>query len=164
MQQLRLGDPLDKNTDVGAINSGEQLERIETLVAAGEEEGATRRTVACDLPERGHWFAPTMFTDVSPAHRIAVEEIFGPVVSMLTFRTQAEAIEKANNSRYGLAAGIWTDKGGKAFEVASQLRAGVVWQNTYNHFDPTAAFGGYKESGFGREGGAAGLRPYVRVS
>jgi aldehyde dehydrogenase (NAD+) len=163
MQRLRLGDPLDKNTDVGAVNSGEQLERIETLVAAGEEEGAVRRTVACDLPERGHWFAPTLFTDVSPVHRIAVEEIFGPVVSMLTFRTQAEAIEKANNSRYGLAAGIWTDKGGKAFEVASALQAGVVWQNTYNHFDPTAAFGGFKESGFGREGGAAGLRPYVRV-
>ena len=164
MQKLRLGDPLDKNTDVGAVNSGEQLERIETLVAAGEEEGAVRRTVACDIPERGHWFAPTMFTEVSPVHRIAVEEIFGPVVSMLTFRTQAEAIEKANNSKYGLAAGIWTDKGGKAFEVAAQLQAGVVWQNTYNHFDPTAAFGGYKESGFGREGGAAGLRPYVRVS
>ena len=164
MQKLRLGDPLDKNTDVGAVNSGEQLERIETLVAAGEEEGAVRRSVACDIPERGHWFAPTMFTEVSPVHRIAVEEIFGPVVSMLTFRTQAEAIEKANNSKYGLAAGIWTDKGGKAFEVASQLQAGVVWQNTYNHFDPTAAFGGYKESGFGREGGAAGLRPYVRVS
>jgi aldehyde dehydrogenase (NAD+) len=164
MQKLRLGDPLDKNTDVGAVNSGEQLQRIETLVAAGEDEGATRRTVACDIPERGHWFAPTLFTEVSPVHRIAVEEIFGPVVSMLTFRTQAEAIEKANNSKYGLAAGIWTDKGGKAFEVASKLQAGVVWQNTYNHFDPTAAFGGYKESGFGREGGAAGLRPYVRVS
>jgi aldehyde dehydrogenase (NAD+) len=164
MQRLRLGDPLDKNTDVGAVNSGEQLERIETLVAAGEDEGATRRTISCDIPERGHWFAPTLFTEVSPVHRIAVEEIFGPVVSMLTFRTQAEAIEKANNSRYGLAAGIWTDKGGKAFEVASQLQAGVVWQNTYNHFDPTAAFGGYKESGFGREGGAAGLRPYVRIA
>jgi len=164
MQKLRLGDPLDKNTDVGAVNSGEQLTRIETLVAAGEDEGATRRTIACDIPERGHWFAPTLFTEVSPVHRIAVEEIFGPVVSMLTFRTQAEAIEKANNSKYGLAAGIWTDKGGKAFEVAAQLKAGVVWQNTYNHFDPTAAFGGYKESGFGREGGAAGLRPYVRVS
>jgi aldehyde dehydrogenase (NAD+) len=164
MQKLRLGDPLDKNTDVGAVNSGEQLTRIETLVAAGEDEGATRRTIACDIPERGHWFAPTLFTDVSPVHKVAVEEIFGPVVSMLTFRTQAEAIEKANNSKYGLAAGIWTDKGGKAFEVAAQLKAGVVWQNTYNHFDPTAAFGGYKESGFGREGGAAGLRPYVRVS
>jgi aldehyde dehydrogenase (NAD+) len=163
MGLLRIGDPMDKNTDVGAINSAEQLRRIETLVAAGEEEGARRRTVDCALPERGYWFAPTMFTDVAPAHRIAVEEIFGPVVSVLSFRTQAEAIEKANNSRYGLAAGIWTDKGAKAFEVAGALRAGVVWQNTYNHFDPTAAFGGYKESGFGREGGPAGLRPYLRV-
>jgi aldehyde dehydrogenase (NAD+) len=163
MARLRVGDPLDKNTDVGAINSAEQLERIETLVAAGEDEGALRRTVVCELPERGYWFAPTLFTDVSPAHRIAVEEIFGPVVSVLSFRTQAEAIEKANNSRYGLAAGIWTDKGSKAFEVASALKAGVVWQNTYNHFDPTAAFGGYKESGFGREGGPAGLRPYLRI-
>jgi aldehyde dehydrogenase (NAD+) len=164
MGHLRVGDPLDKNTDVGAINSAEQLERIEALVAAGEQEGAERHTIACELPDRGYWFAPTLFTDVAPAHRIAVEEIFGPVVSVLTFRNQAEAIEKANNSRYGLAAGIWTDKGAKAFEVASALKAGVVWQNTYNHFDPTAAFGGYKESGFGREGGAAGLRPYLRVS
>jgi aldehyde dehydrogenase (NAD+) len=164
MRRLRVGDPLDKNTDVGAINSAEQLERIEALVAAGEAEGASRRTIDCELPERGYWFAPTLFTDVSPAHRIAVEEIFGPVVSVLTFRTQAEAIEKANNSRYGLAAGIWTDKGSKAFEVAGALQAGVVWQNTYNHFDPTAAFGGYKESGFGREGGAAGLRPYLRIA
>ncbi len=164
MARLRVGDPLDKNTDVGAINSAEQLARIEALVAAGEQEGAVRRTISCDVPDRGYWFAPTLFTDVAPAHRVAVEEIFGPVVSVLTFRTQAEAIEKANNSKYGLAAGIWTDKGAKAFEVATALRAGVVWQNTYNHFDPTAAFGGYKESGFGREGGPAGLRPYVRVS
>jgi aldehyde dehydrogenase (NAD+) len=164
MGRLRIGDPLDKNTDVGAINSAEQLERIETLVAAGEDEGALRRTVECELPARGYWFAPTLFTEVSPAHRIAVEEIFGPVVSVLSFRTQAEAIEKANNSRYGLAAGIWTDKGAKAFEVANALKAGVVWQNTYNHFDPTAAFGGYKESGFGREGGPAGLRPYLQVT
>ena len=164
MGRLRVGDPLDKNTDVGAINSAEQLQRIEALVSAGEQEGAVRRSIACDMPDRGYWFAPTLFTDVSPAHRVAVEEIFGPVVSVLTFRTQAEAIEKANNSKYGLAAGIWTDKGAKAFEVASALRAGVIWQNTYNHFDPTAAFGGYKESGFGREGGPAGLRPYLRVS
>jgi aldehyde dehydrogenase (NAD+) len=163
MRRLRVGNPLDKNTDVGAINSAEQLSRIEALVAAGEQEGAMRRTIECEIPDRGYWFAPTLFTDVSPAHRIAVEEIFGPVVSVLTFRTQAEAIEKANNSRYGLAAGIWTDKGAKAFEVASALQAGVVWQNTYNHFDPTAAFGGYKESGFGREGGPAGLRPYLRI-
>ena len=164
MGRLRVGDPLDKNTDVGAINSREQLERIEELVSVGEDEGAVRRTIACDLPERGYWFAPTLFTDVAPAHRIAGEEIFGPVVSVLTFRTQAEAIEKANNSPYGLAAGVWTDKGAKAFEVASALQAGVVWQNTYNHFDPSAAFGGYKESGFGREGGPAGLRPYLHVS
>jgi aldehyde dehydrogenase (NAD+) len=163
MGRLRVGDPLDKNTDVGAINSREQLGRIEELVSAGEGEGAVRRTVACELPERGYWFAPTIFTEVAPAHRIAVEEIFGPVVSVLTFRTQAEAIEKANNSKYGLAAGIWTDKGAKAFEVAGALQAGVVWQNTFNHFDPSAAFGGYKESGFGREGGPAGLRPYLRV-
>jgi aldehyde dehydrogenase (NAD+) len=162
MSLLRVGDPLDKNTDVGAINSAAQLERIAALVTAGEAEGAHRQTIACALPERGYWFAPTLFTDVSPAHRIAVEEIFGPVVSVLSFRTEAEAIEKANNSRYGLAAGIWTDKGAKAFAVAGALRAGVIWQNTYNHFDPTAAFGGYKESGFGREGGPAGLRPYLR--
>jgi aldehyde dehydrogenase (NAD+) len=164
MRLLRVGDPLDKNTDVGAINSAEQLERIEELVEAGVQEGAVRRSIACEIPERGWWFAPTIFTEVAPAHRIAVEEIFGPVVSVLTFRTQAEAIEKANNSRYGLAAGIWTDKGSKAFEVAAALKAGVIWQNTYNKFDPTAAFGGYKESGFGREGGAAGLRPYLKVS
>ena len=164
MKLLRVGDPLDKNTDVGAINSAAQLARIEALVDAGEAEGAHRRTVACELPERGFWFAPTLFTDVAPAHRVAVEEIFGPVLTVLTFRTQAEAIEKANDSAYGLAAGVWTDKGAKAFEVARALRAGVVWQNTYNHFDPTAAFGGYKESGFGREGGAAGIRPYLRVA
>jgi aldehyde dehydrogenase (NAD+) len=164
MGRLRVGDPLDKNTDVGAINSREQLERIEQLVSAGEGEGAVRRSIACELPERGYWFAPTLFTQVAPAHRIAVEEIFGPVVSVLTFRTHAEAIQKANASPYGLAAGVWTDKGAKAFEVASALQAGVVWQNTYNQFDPSAAFGGYKESGFGREGGPAGLRPYLRVS
>jgi aldehyde dehydrogenase (NAD+) len=162
MQSLRVGDPLDKNTDVGAINSAAQLARITELVDAGTEEGAEIRRLACDLPDRGYWFAPTVFTEVAPAHRIAVEEIFGPVLSVMTFRTQAEAIEKANNSRYGLAAGIWTDKGSKAFEVASALQAGVVWQNTYNHFDPTAAFGGFKESGFGREGGPSGLRPYLR--
>ena len=162
MQNLRVGDPLDKNTDIGAINSAAQLARIGELVDAGVEEGAGLRQVACDLPERGYWFAPALFTEASPAHRVSREEIFGPVLTITTFRTHAEAVEKANNSAYGLAAGIWTDKGSKAFEVASQLRAGVVWQNTYNHFDPTAAFGGFKESGFGREGGAAGLRPYVK--
>jgi aldehyde dehydrogenase (NAD+) len=164
MQRLRVGDPLDKNTDVGAINSAEQLERIETLVAEGEREGAERRSVSCALPDAGYWFPPTLFLDVAPANRIAVEEIFGPVVSVMTFRSPAEAIEKANNSAYGLAAGVWTDKGGKAFEVASALRSGVVWQNTYNRFDPTAAFGGYKESGFGREGGPSGLLPYVELT
>jgi aldehyde dehydrogenase (NAD+) len=164
MERLRVGDPMDKNTDVGAINSAAQLARIEELVAEGEREGATRRSVACALPETGYWFPPTLFLDVAPANRIAVEEIFGPVVSVTTFRTPKEAVERANNSAYGLAAGVWTDNGAKAFEVASGLRAGVVWQNTYNKFDPTAAFGGYKESGFGREGGPAGLLPYVRLS
>ena len=164
MERLRVGDPLDKNTDVGAINSAAQLARISELVDEGEREGATRRSVACALPETGYWFPPTLFLDVAPANRIAVEEIFGPVVSVTTFRTPAEAVERANNSAYGLAAGVWTDNGSKAFEVASALRAGVVWQNTYNRFDPTAAFGGYKESGFGREGGPTGLLPYVRLT
>ncbi|HEX6025336.1 MAG TPA: aldehyde dehydrogenase family protein [Solirubrobacter sp.] len=164
MERLRVGDPLDKNTDVGAINSAAQLARISELVAEGEREGATRRSIACALPETGYWFPPTLFLDVAPANRIAVEEIFGPVVSVTTFRTPQEAVERANNSAYGLAAGVWTDNGSKAFQVASQLRAGVVWQNTYNKFDPTAAFGGYKESGFGREGGPAGLLPYVRLT
>jgi aldehyde dehydrogenase (NAD+) len=163
MGLLRVGDPLDKNTDVGAINSAAQLARIEALVEAGVREGATRRTVACTLPERGYFFPPTLFTDVAPVNRIAVEEIFGPVVSVMTFRTQAEAIEKANATAYGLAAGIWTDKGSRALAVARGLKAGTIWQNTYNQFDPTSPFGGYKESGFGREGGAVGLRPYVRI-
>src|ERR1700760_2115879 len=163
MERLRVGDPLDKNTDVGAINSAAQLSRIKELVDEGEREGATRRSIACELPETGYWFPPTLFEDVAPANRIAVEEVFGPVVSVTTFRTPKEAVERANNSAYGLAAGVWTDNGAKAFEVTSALRAGVVWQNTYNRFDPTAAFGGYKESGFGREGGPAGLLPYVRL-
>jgi aldehyde dehydrogenase (NAD+) len=163
MERLRVGDPLDKNTDVGAINSAAQLARIAQLVEEGEREGATRRSVACELPSSGFWFPPTMFTDVAPANRIAVEEIFGPVVSITTFRTPREAVERANNSAYGLAAGVWTADGAKAFQVTSALRAGVVWQNTYNKFDPTAAFGGYKESGFGREGGPSGLLPYVRL-
>ena len=163
MERLRVGDPLDKNTDVGAINSPGQLGRIEALVRAGEEEGAERRTIECPLPSRGWWFRPTLFLGVEPAHRIATEEIFGPVVSLMTFRTPAEAVAKANNSAYGLAAGVWTDKGSKALWVTQRLRAGVVWQNTYNRFDPTAPFGGYKESGFGREGGRAGLLPYLRL-
>jgi len=164
MERLRVGDPLDKNTDVGAINSAAQLERITSLVAAGSREGAERRSISCALPDAGYWFPPTLFLDVAPAHRIAVEEIFGPVVSVMTFRTPREAIERANNSAYGLAAGVWTNNGAQAFSVARELRAGVVWQNTYNRFDPTAAFGGYKESGFGREGGPAGLLPYVRLT
>ncbi len=159
MATLRVGDPLDKNTDVGAINSAEQLGRIQELVAVGEAEGAERWSAPCDLPERGFWFAPTVFTGVSQAHRIAREEIFGPVLSVLTFRTPAEAVAKANNTPYGLSAGVWTDKGSRALWTAGQLRAGVVWTNTFNKFDPTSPFGGYQESGYGREGGATGSSP-----
>jgi aldehyde dehydrogenase (NAD+) len=158
---LRLGDPLDKNTDVGAINSADQLARVRELTAAGVAEGATQWSPACELPERGYWFAPTLFTGVMQAHRIAREEIFGPVLSVLTFRTPSEAVEKANNTAYGLSAGVWTEKGSRILSMASQLRAGVVWANTFNRFDPTSPFGGYKESGFGREGGRHGLAPYL---
>jgi aldehyde dehydrogenase (NAD+) len=160
---LRVGDPLDKNTDVGAINSAAQLARIRELTAAGEAEGATRWSPPCVLPERGFWFAPTVFTDVSATHRIAREEIFGPVLSVLTFRTPDEAVEKANNTPYGLSAGVWTEKGSRILSLAARMRAGVVWANTFNRFDPTAPFGGYKESGFGREGGRHGLEAYLRV-
>jgi aldehyde dehydrogenase (NAD+) len=159
---LRVGDPLDKNTDVGAINSAEQLRRIEELVAAGEQEGAEIYQPPCHLPERGYWFAPTVFTNVAQSHRIAQEEIFGPVLSVLTFRTPEEAVEKANNTAYGLSAGVWTEKGSRILWTAQRLRAGVVWANTFNRFDPTSPFGGYKESGFGREGGLHGLEPYLR--
>jgi aldehyde dehydrogenase (NAD+) len=161
MATLRVGDPLDKNTDIGAINSAAQLEKIRALSAAGEQEGAQRWSPPCELPERGFWFAPTLFTAVSPAHRIAREEIFGPVLSVLTFRTPAEAVEKANNTPYGLSAGIWTEKGSRILAVADRLRAGVVWANTFNKFDPTSPFGGYKESGYGREGGRHGLEAYL---
>jgi aldehyde dehydrogenase (NAD+) len=161
MATLRVGDPLDKNTDVGAINSAEQLQRIRELSAVGESEGAERWSPPCELPDRGFWFAPTIFTGVSQAHRIAREEIFGPVLSILTFRTPAEAVEKANNSPYGLSAGVWTDKGSRILWMADRLRAGVVWANTFNRFDPTSPFGGYKESGYGREGGRHGLEPYL---
>ena len=161
MKTLRVGDPLDKNTDVGAINSRQQLEKIRELVAAGEEEGAEIYQPPCHLPEKGYWFAPTVFTDVAQSYRIAQEEIFGPVLSVLTFRTPAEAVEKANNTPYGLSAGIWTEKGSRILWMAERLRAGVVWANTFNRFDPASPFGGYKESGFGREGGRHGLEPYL---
>ncbi|MGA3561722.1 aldehyde dehydrogenase family protein [Melissospora conviva] len=163
MAQLRVGDPLDKNTDVGAINSAAQLERIRELSDAGDAEGAQRWSPECELPERGFWFAPTIFTGVTQAHRIAREEIFGPVLSVLTFRTPAEAIEKANNTPYGLSAGVWSEKGSRILWTADRLRAGVVWANTFNKFDPTSPFGGYKESGYGREGGRHGLEAYLDV-
>jgi aldehyde dehydrogenase (NAD+) len=161
MATLRVGDPLDKNTDIGAINSAEQLGRIRALSDAGEAEGAERWSPACELPEQGFWFAPTIFTGVTQAHRIAREEIFGPVLSVLTFRTPAEAVEKANNTPYGLSAGIWTEKGSRILWTADRLRAGVVWANTFNKFDPASPFGGYKESGHGREGGRHGLQAYL---
>jgi aldehyde dehydrogenase (NAD+) len=163
MATLRLGDPLDKNTDVGAINSKMQLEKIKELVDSGEKEGAERFTAPCRIPDKGYWFAPTFFTGASQSTRIAREEIFGPVLTIMTFRTPEEAIEKANNTMYGLSAGIWTDKGAKIFHLATKLKAGVVWGNTYNKFDPSSPFGGYKESGFGREGGRQGLAAYVEV-
>jgi aldehyde dehydrogenase (NAD+) len=162
LSTLRVGDPLDKNTDVGAINSKMQLEKIEELVAAGKEEGADIYQPPCTLPEKGYWFAPTVFTNVAQSYRIAQEEIFGPVLSVLTFRTPDEAVEKANNTMYGLSAGVWTEKGSRILWMAQRLRAGVVWANTYNRFDPTSPFGGYRESGFGREGGLHGLEPYLR--
>jgi aldehyde dehydrogenase (NAD+) len=162
MGTLRVGDPLDKNTDVGAINSQQQLEKIKELVAAGEEEGAEIFQPACRLPERGWWFVPTVFTNVAQSYRIAQEEIFGPVLSVLTFRTPEEAVEKANNTPYGLSAGVWTEKGSRILAMAQRLRAGVIWANTYNRFDPSSPFGGYKESGFGREGGRHGLEPYLK--
>ncbi|MCS7049063.1 MAG: aldehyde dehydrogenase family protein [Verrucomicrobiae bacterium] len=163
IRTLIIGDPLDKNTDIGAINSREQLNRIESLVASGREEGAEIWQPDCPLPEKGFWYRPTLFTNVSQAHRIAQEEIFGPVLTIQTFRTPEEAIERANNTPYGLSDGVWTDKGAKIFKVTRQLRAGVIWANTFNKFDPTSPFGGYKESGMGREGGWHGLLPYVEL-
>jgi aldehyde dehydrogenase (NAD+) len=161
MATLRVGDPLDKNTDVGAINSRAQLDRIEELVEAGKAEGAEIYQPPCSLPEQGYWFAPTVFTNVAQNYRIAQEEIFGPVLSVLTFRTPEEAVEKANNTPYGLSAGVWTEKGSRILWMAQNLRAGVVWANTFNRFDPASPFGGYKESGFGREGGRHGMEPYL---
>src|SRR5690349_8165695 len=161
---LRLGSPLDKNTDVGAINSPQQLERIASLVRSGVEEGAELYQPECRLPERGWWFPPTLFTNVAQSSRIAREEIFGPVLSVLTFRTPDEAVEKANNTPYGLSAGVWTEKGSRILWMAARLRAGVVWANTYNRFDPGSPFGGYRESGFGREGGLHGLAAYLYLA
>ena len=163
VDQLRVGDPMDKNTDVGAINSAAQLARIEELTQYGETEGATRYTSSCVLPDKGYWFAPTIFADVAQSHRIAREEIFGPVLSVLTFRTPEEAVAKANNTNYGLACGVWSEKGSRTLWVAQRLRAGVIWANTYNRFDPTSPFGGVRESGFGREGGRHGLEAYLDV-
>jgi len=164
IKQLRVGDPLDKNTDVGAINSKQQFETIDGYIAAGESEGAElHKPNGRALPSRGYFCSPCFFTNVQPSHRIAREEIFGPVLAVMTFRTPEEAIERANNTPYGLSAGVWTDKGSKIFAVASKLKAGVVWLNTFNKFDPASPFGGYKESGMGREGGVHGLRAYVRL-
>jgi aldehyde dehydrogenase (NAD+) len=163
MRTLRVGDPLDKNTDVGAINSKQQLEKITSLVQSGIDEGAEIYQPPCKLPERGYWFVPTVFTNVAQSYRIAQEEIFGPVLSVLTFRTPDEAIEKANNTPYGLSAGVWTEKGSRILAMAQKLRAGVIWANTFNRFDPASPFGGYKESGFGREGGRHGLEAYVAL-
>ena len=164
MSHIRLGNPLDKNTDIGAINSAAQLAKIKELTAAGDSEGADRWSVPCEIPSEGFWFPPTIFTGVSQTHRIAREEIFGPVLSVLTFRTPQEAIEKANNTPFGLSAGVWTEKGSKILWTASKLRAGVIWANTFNKFDPASPFGGYKESGWGREGGRHGLSAYLKGS
>jgi aldehyde dehydrogenase (NAD+) len=162
LKSLRVGDPLDKNTDVGAINSKAQLNTIKSYIESGKKEKAEMYQPACELPRKGFWCAPTLFTNVSQSHKIAREEIFGPVLAIQTFRTEAEVIEKANNIPYGLSAGVWTDKGSKIFNMTAKMRAGVVWANTYNKFDPTSPFGGYKESGYGREGGLHGLNAYVK--
>jgi aldehyde dehydrogenase (NAD+) len=162
MAKIRVGDPMDKNTDLGAINSKEQLLKIRELTAVGDSEGAQRWSAPCDLPGKGFWFAPTIFTGVTQAHRIAREEIFGPVLSVLTFRTPQEGIDKANNTPFGLSAGIWSEKGSKILWASQQLRAGVIWANTFNKFDPASPFGGYKESGWGREGGRHGLSAYLK--
>ena len=162
MSKIRVGDPLDKNTDLGAINSAAQLAKIRELTKSGESEGAQIWSAPCELPQRGFWFTPTVFTGVTQAHRIAREEIFGPVLSVLTFRTPQEAIEKANNTPFGLSAGVWTDKGSRILWASNQLKAGVIWANTFNKFDPASPFGGYKESGWGREGGRHGLASYIK--
>ena len=163
METLIVGDPMDKNTDIGAINSKEQYERINEYLEIGANEGAQMYQNSSNLPENGYFCKPTIFTDVSQSNRIVQEEIFGPVLTIQTFRTPDEAIEKANNTPYGLSSGIWTDKGSKIFKVGQETRSGVVWSNTFNKFDPTSPFGGYKESGVGREGGLHGLYPYVNL-
>ena len=163
MQSLRVGNPLDKNTDIGAINSKEQLDKISELVNNGVDEGGSIFQTECELPQNGFWFKPTLFTNAQPSYRIAREEIFGPVLTTLTFRTPEEAIEISNNTEYGLSAGIWTEKGSKILWTADRLQAGVIWANTFNKFDPASPFGGYKESGFGREGGRHGLLSYLKV-
>jgi acyl-CoA reductase-like NAD-dependent aldehyde dehydrogenase len=163
VEQLRIGDPLDKNTDIGAINSRAQLERIRALVASGVADGVDVFQPDCAIPSRGYWYPPTVLTGVSQAHRVAREEIFGPVLAVLTFRTPDEAVEKANNTPYGLSAGVWSEKASRVLWTADHLRAGVVWANTFNRFDPSSPFGGMKDSGFGREGGRHGLEPYVRT-
>ena len=163
IQTMRVGNPLDKNTDIGAINSATQLKKIRALVQSGVDEGAHLEQTCCRLPTKGYWYPPTFLTNVTASHRVAQEEIFGPVLSVMTFRTPEEAFERANNTPYGLSAGVWTDKGSKIFKLVQKLRAGVVWANTYNKFDPTSPFGGYKESGFGREGGLQGLSAYCRL-
>lgn len=160
---LRVGDPMDKNTDIGAINSKEQLDKIHELVDSGVKEGAAIFQSSCRLPKKGYYFKPTVFSNVTMSHRIAQEEIFGPVLSVMTFRTLEEAVEKANNTPFGLSAGVWTDKGSRILKMSTELKAGVVWANTYNKFDPTSPFGGYKESGFGREGGRQGLLDYCKL-
>ena len=164
MESLVLGDPLDKNTDIGAINSPEQLTRIQGLVDSGREQGAKCWQSSQKIPDKGNWFKPTIFTDCAQSHRIVQEEVFGPVLAVQSFRTPEEALEKANNTPYGLSGGVWTDKGSKIFKITSQLRAGVLWANTFNKFDPSSPFGGYKESGMGREGGLHGLGAYVQLS
>ena len=164
VQTLRVGDPLDKNTDIGAINSKEQHAKITELVDSGLKEGAEMYQPPCRLPAKGFFFRPTIFSNVTMSHRIAREEIFGPVLSVLTFRTLEEAVEKANNTAFGLSAGVWTDKGSRILKMSTELKAGVVWANTYNKFDPASPFGGYKESGFGREGGRQGLLDYCRLA
>ena len=163
MARIRTGDPMDKNTDMGAINSKAQLSRIQEMVQSGVDEGASLFQPPCVLPSKGYWFPPSVFTGVASSHRVAREEIFGPVLSVMTFRTPEEAVEKANNTSYGLSAGIWTDKGARILWLAERLRAGVIWNNTFNRFDAAAPFGGFQESGFGREGGRQGLRAYLRI-